>query len=172
MSLEEQKKDWTCSQRGVTLLDVVIALVLGGLLLAIALASWNGAIRERRVVRVAEDIAGLLRFAQQSAVADSVEACGYRVVILSTRAEARKVARDDDNGGCESPELVTTVRVTDQFPKGVEAVVIVVPPGALVQFTSAGSLSGVAAVTIAVSSGDRRRSVLVDPVTGRVEVTQ
>lgn len=139
---------------------------IAAVLLAVSLALWGGGIRERRVVRVAEDLAGMLRFAQQAAVADSADACLYRVAILATHAEARKVARAA-SGACTSPEVVTTVRVTDQFPLGV-TIGAAVP--LTVAFTGAGSLAPGSADSIMVSSGSRVRYVNVEPATGRVEV--
>ena len=149
---------------GYSLLEIAITLGIAALLLGISLASWGGGIRERRVVRAAEDLAGLLRFAQQAAAADAADSCLYRVVVASTQAEARKVARADP-GGCSSPEVVATVRVTDQFAQAV------VVASTTVEFTSAGRLSGNTPVSISVSSGGRTRYVRVEPETGRVEVS-
>lgn len=168
-SLPICRTDGDRSQRGFTTLEIIVALALGGLLLALALASYQGAMRERRVVRVAEDLVGLLRFAQQSAVADSVEACRYEVVIVSAvSATARKVPRSPA-GDCEVP---VSVRVTDEFPLGVT----VGAGTTTVRFSNAGRLvdgSNAPAtdpVSIEVTSGDRVRHVWVEPTTGRVEV--
>src|SRR3970040_525003 len=92
------------------------------------------------------------------------DSCLYRVVVASTQAEARKVARADP-GGCSSPEVVATVRVTDQFAQAV------VVASTTVEFTSAGRLSGNTPVSISVSSGGRTRDVRVEPVPGRVDVS-
>ena len=150
--------------QGFTLLEIAITLGVAAVLLGISLATWSGGIRERRVVRVAEDIAGLLRFAQQAAVADAADSCLYRVVITATQAEARKVARAV-SGGCSSPEVVTTVRVTNAFPQGIAMA------STTVEFISAGRLSGSTSISISVASGDRVRYVRVEPETGRVEVS-
>ncbi len=149
---------------GYSLLEIAITLGIAALLVGISMATWGGGIRERRVVRAAEDLAGLLRFAQQAAVADAADSCLYRVVITAAQAEARKVARAA-SGGCTSPEVVATVRVTDQFSQGVVVVTTTV------EFTSAGRLNGSTPVSINVSSGGRVRYVRVEPETGRVEVS-
>ncbi len=149
---------------GYSLLEIAITLGIAVLLVGISMATWGGGIRERRVVRAAEDLAGLLRFAQQAAVADAADSCLYRVVITAAQAEARKVARAP-SGGCTSPEVVATVRVTDQFSQGVVVVTTTV------EFTSAGRLNGSTPVSINVSSGGRTRYVHVEPETGRVEVS-
>jgi len=153
--------------RGYTLVELAIVLALSGLLVTLAFPLWQGYIRDRRVTQASEEIAGVLRFAQQTAVANSVDACLYRVVVSSmlARAEARSVARDTTTGTCTSPEVLTTVRRTDQFPVGVTAA------DTTVEFTSAGRLNGTTAVSINVSAGDRMRYVRVEPETGRVEVS-
>jgi Tfp pilus assembly protein FimT len=140
---------------------------LMALLVTLAFPLWQGYIRDRRVVQAAEQIAGVLRFAQQAAVANSVDACLYRALVSSAlgRAEVRRVARDSATGMCSSPEVVATVRVTDPFPRGVTAADVAV------EFTSAGRLNAGGAVSISISAGDRVRYVRVDPDTGRVEVS-
>ncbi len=152
--------------RGFTVLELVIAVAIAAIVLGLSFPTWDGYIRDRQVMRTADDVAGLLRLAQQAAVADSVDACGYQGVVLSTRAEAVKVARDATTGVCTSPAVLTTVRVTDTFPRGVTATPITV------QFASTGGLQscGGPASTITVSSGSRARAITVEPCTGRVEV--
>lgn len=162
-SLPICRTDGDRSQRGFTTLELIVALALGGLLLTLALASCQGAIRERRVVRVAEDLAGLLRFAQQSAVADSVEACQYEVEVQATSASVRKVPRDAASGTCLSPQ--PPVRVSDQYPAGV------VVAATTVQFANSGGLVSGGPISIGVTYGDRVRYVRVEPATGRVEVS-
>ncbi len=152
--------------RGVTLLEVAVIVAIVALLVTLALPSYQGLIRDRRVERVALDIAGVLRVAQQSAVSDSVDACGFRVEVRTTNAEVLRVARDPATRACASPEALTRLRMTDTFPSDV------VVTATTVQFTSAGSLTGGPGVSIGVSSGDRTRTVRVEPATGRIEVTQ
>jgi prepilin-type N-terminal cleavage/methylation domain-containing protein len=149
---------------GFSLLEVSAALAIGGVILAFAMALWLGGIRERRVVRVAEEIAGLLRFAQQTAVADAVDTCHYQVDVLAARAEVRKVPRDPASGNCLAPAPAR--RVSEQFPPGVAATVA---PALPIQFLPSGSTNST--FTIAVSAGGRSRTVHVHAATGRVEVT-
>jgi len=153
---------------GFSIVEVGVVLGIGAILLGVSVAWWSSAIRERRVVHVAEDLAGLLRVAEQAAVANSVDACRYRVQILSTHAEAYMVARDAATGTCTSPEVATLVKRTAPFPAGV---VVTATPSGPVEFTSAGGMpSGSSAVSVSVSFGDRVRTVRVEPTTGRVEV--
>ena len=152
--------------RGVTLLEIAVIVGIVALLMTLALPSYLGLLRDQRVGRVAQDIAGMLRIAQQMAVGDSIDACEYRVEVRTTNAEVLRVARDRATGTCASPEVLTRVRMTDAFPS--EAIVT----AATVQFANDGSLTGGLAVSIGVSSGGRTRTVRVEPATGRTEVTQ
>jgi len=152
--------------RGVTLLEMAVVVGIVALLVTLALPSYQGRIRDQRVERVAQDIAGLLRIAQQLAVGDSLDACGYRVEVRMTNAELLRVARDPATRACASPEVLGSLRITDAFPSSV----VVAPT--TVQFTSAGRLTGGLTVSVGVSSGDRTRTVRVDPATGRTEVTE
>lgn len=157
---------------GFTALELIVALALGGLLLTLALAIYQGAMRERRVVRVAEDLVGLLRFAQQAAVADTVDACEFQVDIRATHGEVRRLSgtRDAATGGCASSPgpTVQTVRVTDAFPDGVTAS----PVPTTITFISAGRLprTVTAPVAVTIASGGRTRTITVEPATGRVQL--
>jgi prepilin-type N-terminal cleavage/methylation domain-containing protein len=154
------------ARAGFSLLETLLVVSVLALLLGLSVPTWDGYIRDRRVTRAAEDVAGLLRYAQQAAVADSADACGYRAVVLATAAQAVKVARDPNTGACASPEVLTTVRVTDAFAIGTTAA------PSTVEFASTGASStcGGAATEIVVSSGSRTRTVRVEPCTGAVEV--
>lgn len=158
-------------QCGFTALELIVALALGGLLLTLALASYQGAIRERRVVRVAEDLVGLLRFAQQAAVADTVGACEFQGVVLATHAEVwrRSGTRDAASGGCAASPADQMVRVTDAFPGGVT----VSPVPTIITFISAGRLPRTVTtpITVSIASGGRTRTITVEPATGRVQLT-
>ena len=152
--------------RGVTLLEMAVVVGIVALLVTLALPSYQGRVRDQQAERVAQDIAGLLRIAQQLAVGDSLDACGYRVEVRTSNAELLSVARDLATRGCASPETLGSLRITDAFPSNV----VVAPT--TVQFTSAGGLTSGLTVSVGVSSGDRTRTVRVDPATGSTEVTE
>jgi type II secretory pathway pseudopilin PulG len=149
---------------GITVLELGVALGLGALLVALSMPLYFGFVHERRAARVAEDLAGLLRFAQQRAVAESVDVCRVEVVTDATRAEVRRVPRDA-TGGCAAP---VTIRVGDPYPRGVT-----VDP-VTVGFSNAGSPTGSPTADIAISivAGGRTRTVSVHARTGRVEITR
>ena len=151
---------------GFSIIESLLAVALLATLLGLAFPIWDGAIRDRNVMRAADDITGLLRYAQQAAVADAADACAYRVVVLSTKAQAVKVARDPSTGACASPESLTMVRVTDAFAGGTSATPLTV------EFASTGALTtcGSAAVQITVSSSSRSKTIRVEPCSGAAEV--
>ncbi len=151
------------SPGGFSLLEVSVTLAVGGVTLALSFALWSGAMRERRVVRVAEEVAGLVRYAQQAAVADSVDTCHYGVTFAGGRAQVRKTPRDPNTGTCAAPG--PPVRVSDPFPSGVSAAVA---PPQEIEFYPSGSAN--ATFTILVSAGGPSRTVDVDGATGRAEV--
>lgn len=145
---------------GVTVIEIGAVLGLAALLLALSTPLYFNFVRERRVVRATEDLVGLLRTAQQRAVADSVDACGVQVVILGTHAEVRRVPRT--SGVCQDP---VTFRKSEPFPSGVQVDAVTV------EFTNAGSLAAASPDSFVVASGSRRRTVSVNATTGRVEIT-
>jgi type II secretory pathway pseudopilin PulG len=142
---------------GVTVFEATIALAIVGLVLALAFPLYTRAVRERRVVRVAEDLAGLLRFAQQKAVAESGSGGCVTLTTRSSRAEVRVAPQCAEDGA-------TLVRVSDPFPPDVT-----VEPQTVV-FTGAGKPGRGSATGIRVTSGDRARTVDIHPITGRVQI--
>ena len=151
---------------GFSLLETLVVTAVLALLLGLSAPTWDSFIRDRRVTRAADDVADLLRYAQQAAVADSADACGYRAVVLTTAAQAIRVARDPNTGGCASPEVLTTVRATDAFAIGTTAAPFTA------EFASNGALStcGSATADIVLTSGSRSRKVRIEPCTGAVQV--
>ena len=150
------------NQQGVTLLEAVLVLGLLAILLMLALPLYQGFIRERWVDRVAQDVAGLLRSAQQSAVGDAVDGC-YRVQVNATNAVEERGVRDPATRAC-TWTIPSAIRATDTFPAGVTVTL------ATVEFTGAGALAGGSPFAISISSGGRTRTVNVAAQTGRVQI--
>lgn len=147
-------------QQGITLLEAIIVVAILGILITLALPLYRSLTSDRRVDRVAQGIAGLIRSAQQSAVGDSVDGC-YRVQVGAASATVERVARDLATRACgwTSPSVV---RATDPFPIGV------IVATATVEFTSGGDVAGGSSFSISISSGGQTRSVDVHGQTGRV----
>ena len=150
--------------RGITLSEVALVVGIIGLAVTLALPHYRGLLRDQKISRVTENLVGLLRFAQQSAIGNSVDACGYRVIVGTTNIEVYRVASSGAAAVCASPESLTLVRQSDQFQSEVSAAVTTL------QFTSAGRLTAGSNVDIVVTAGDRTRTVRVHYLTGSVEV--
>ena len=65
---------WGRVQAGFSLLEALFVVAILGILLALAFPSYQRVVMERRVQNTTREIAGLLRAAQQAAVAKSAEA--------------------------------------------------------------------------------------------------
>jgi len=150
-------------EHGYALIDVGVALALTGVLLALALSTWGSTLRGRRVTRVAEDLTGLLRYAQQLAVADSVDACLYRVTVSTTDAVVRRIPPDPTTGCAPAAAPDPILRQISPYPSGVTTTAQVV------EFLPSGRVVGGSA-TITVAAGTSSRTVSVEGATGRTEV--
>jgi len=145
------------------LLEAVVALSLLALLVALTLPLYQGAIRDRRVARAAEDVLQVIRFAQQQAVGD-VAGC-YQVVIMGTSA-AVEVQPRDANGICSYGP--PTVKRSDDFEQGVVGSSTTSP----IEFAGSGALISTSSVTITLASGDRSRTISVEAATGRAQINR
>jgi prepilin-type N-terminal cleavage/methylation domain-containing protein len=75
-------------QAGFSLLEALFVVAILGILLALAFPSYQRVVMERRVQNTTREIAGLLRAAQQAAVAKSAEVACVRVEIGDNSAQA------------------------------------------------------------------------------------
>ena len=159
-----RRTHYVSTQQGATLVDVALAVSIAGILLSIGLATWTGSIRERRVSKVAEEIAALARFAQQSAIADSIGACSYRVVVSGSGAAVRPLPPNVTTL-CSPPAAPgAALRVLGGYPGGVTVT------SGTVDFLPSGR-TGTGTTSISVTAGTSVRRVQIDGATGRVEVT-
>lgn len=140
-------------------MEAIVVAAIVSVLLGMALGGYRGVLAERRVDRVAWEIAGAFRLAQQTAVARAGEWQAVRVY-LTDRAEVRGLTP----AGTET----TTLSATDVFPDGVRVRRLT----GCEPFEVLGS--GAPRVgcqgTIEVRSGPAVRYVIVTAHTGRVRV--
>jgi len=74
-----RRTHYVSTQQGATLVDVALAVSIAGILLSIGLATWTGSIRERRVSKVAEEIAALaVQHASRDEIARAATENGMR----------------------------------------------------------------------------------------------
>jgi prepilin-type N-terminal cleavage/methylation domain-containing protein len=147
-------------QQGFTLVEVIVVAAVVSILLGVTVSGYRGLLAERKVERVAWEIAGALRLAQQIAVARAGEWSAVRVY-LTDRAEVRGVTP----AGAET----TTVSATDAFPEGVRVTRLT----GCEPFEVSGS--GAPKVgchgTIEIRRGSATRYVIITSTTGRVRVS-
>ncbi|MDR7562867.1 MAG: hypothetical protein QN172_07705 [Armatimonadota bacterium] len=144
---------------GTTLVELVAALTILGLLVLLALSGFARLRGDRLAEGVAWEVAQVLRYAQQLAVARGGEWRAVRVH-FSERVEIRGVRLD----GAET-EVVTA---TNRFPEGVQVSPLTRP---LVEFSRSGSPTPGSNQTIEVRAGTAVRYVVLSAQTGRVRVT-
>jgi len=158
------------SEAGFTLPEVLFVVAILGILLALAFPSYQRVVMERRVQNTTREIAGLLRAAQQLAVAQSGdEKCavvkfeGNEVtvrttpwIIVDAQTGLRRCRTDDSS---DEGLLASGYTVGDEKPMRVG--VTIEPQASQVSFLPSGEASP-APFTVTVSGGGHTRQVCVN----------
>lgn len=139
--------------RGAVLLDLTLALVVAGLLVAVGIPTLRGPLDRLAVERAALDIAGAHTRA--------------RIAAVTHNTVARLVVRSDSL-------LITIGRAPDttrlwSSPGPANASVALRAPGHALTFQPAGISFGVSNASFDLSRGEARRSVIVSRL-GRVRI--
>jgi Tfp pilus assembly protein FimT len=147
-------------------LEALFVVAILGILLALAFPSYQRVVMERRVQNTAREIAGLLRAAQQAAVAKSAEAKCVVLAFEATRVRVYAVPQDpsfDCNSPTASGLSAYGVLLTSQdYPVGVT----VSPSGGdAIAFLPSGERrpENPAVMQVSVSGGGQERYVCVNP---------
>lgn len=139
------------TDRGFTLLEGVLVVAVLGVLVALALPAYRNVMLERKVQNTAREIAGLLRAAQQLAVAKSAEAYCVTVVFGERQLDVYAVVDEQDEQGQQvfcgigapprrgTPKLITS----QEFPQGVRVEVSPAQLRSVIQFDPSGERLGV-----------------------------
>lgn len=145
---------------GFSLVEVAFVVAILGVLLALALPTYQRVVMERRVQNSAREIAGLLRAAQQLAVAKSAEVERVKVEFEGDEATVYVIPLE---GGGEQPILASAYTARDEQTgqewKPLRLGVTVTAPSEGVSFWPSGEATP---ATITVSGGGHTRQVCVN----------
>ncbi len=147
---------WGRVQAGFSLLEALFVVAILGILLALAFPSYQRVVMERRVQNTTREIAGLLRAAQQAAVAKSAEVACVRVEIGANSAQAIVVPGPPTAGSCDGQGEV--LLASQAYPLGVQ----VSPSQSAVAFLPSGEVQP-PSFQVRVHGGGQERYVCVNP---------
>jgi prepilin-type N-terminal cleavage/methylation domain-containing protein len=142
-------------QAGFSLLEALFVVAILGILLALAFPSYQRVVMERRVQNTTREIAGLLRAAQQAAVAKSAEVACVRVEIGANSAQAIVVPGSPTASSCDGQGEV--LLASQAYPLGVQ-----VRPQSAVAFLPSGEVQP-PGFQVRVHGGGQERYVCVNP---------
>jgi prepilin-type N-terminal cleavage/methylation domain-containing protein len=146
------ERTWTLGERGFTLPEVLIVIVLMGILFAIASSSWFGVVESRRVDSATNQMVSDLRSAHTSA---TNRLSNWRVEIDTGTPNYRI----GPSGGALSPRSLPE---GTKLSTGVS--VIVFEPDGKAQVTGSGNL------TVAADDGDPSHVIQINTITSRIKV--
>ncbi len=145
------------SERGFTLAEVMVTIIIMGILASIAMSFWWNVVESRRVDSATNQIVSELRRAHTSA---------------TTRLEDWRVEMDADTrdyriGPDGDPTLLSSDSLPErtEFPPAMGDFVIVFEPNGEATITGAGNIS------VAADDGDPCHEIEVNTVTSRIEVS-
>src|SRR5215213_6951352 len=152
-------------ERGFTLLEVMITIVIMGIVLAIATSSWFKVVESRRVDSATNQVVADLRLAHTQAtnhlidasfVVPSADSSSYQVGSPGD-LETQNLPRDDQ--GTPKTKILTAANFTITFHPdgGAEKAPPEITPGDIT-------------VMVASTDGDPSHTIKINPITSRVKV--
>ncbi len=146
----------TIRERGVTLLELLIVLMLMALIAGIAIPMFGGGVSATDLKSATRDVAAGLRFARDQAITQRVES------LLELNLEGRTFRVPPDPRVRRLPERLELKLYTAQRDLVGEKI------GAIRFFPDGGSNGG----RITLAAGERKYDVDVDWLTGRVSILE
>jgi general secretion pathway protein H len=151
------KAPWTTiGERGVTLLELLIVLMLMGLIVGIAMPTFGGGVSSSALKSATREVAAGLRLARDQAIAQRVES------LLELDLDGRTFRVPPDPRAHRLPERLDLKLYTAQRDLVSDKV------GAIRFFPDGGSNGG----RITLAAGERKYDVDVDWLTGRVSILE
>jgi len=172
--------------RGFALLEVVVALVLVALMLALAVPSYLGFVADRTLQGAAHLIQGDLRLAQQTAIARAGSGPRVEFCLHAGGYEVYPVNYDDTvaRTGATAGAVIKRAAMGHELRGGIALTITPTPPdacaapfsGQAILFSGAGTpvAAGAQAPTQTITLTYRGRiyRVVIAPSTGRITVTR
>src|SRR5437870_1284568 len=146
----------TTGERGVTLLELLVVLMLMALIAGIAIPTFGGGVSSTDLKSAAREVAAGLRFARDQAIAQRAES------LLELNLQGRTFRVPPDPRTHRLPERLELKLYTAQRDLVDEKI------GAIRFFPDGGSNGG----RVTLASGERKYDVDVDWLTGRVSILE
>jgi type IV fimbrial biogenesis protein FimT len=151
---------WT-NERGFTLVEVLITVVIMGIVLAIATSSWFKVVESRRVDSATNQVVADLRLAHTQAknrlidtsfIVPSADSSTYQI---GPPADLKTMTLPGDDQGTPKTKILVAVATTITFHSNGSAEID--PPGDIT-------------ITVAATDGDPSHMIRINSVTSRVKV--
>ncbi len=137
-----ESKNASKSDRGSTLIEVLVAVVIVGILAAIAALSFSGLLAQQRVTRGFEQAKGAIKEAQRQAIRRG-RRCKIRIDAINSKIKIQSPDTDGNYNGCLLSER--------QLPEGVAIKTNSSTP--VITFSPKGNTSSARTIVIYSSNG-------------------
>jgi type IV fimbrial biogenesis protein FimT len=159
--------------RGMTMIEVVIAVAILGLLVAIAIPSFNAGKPLRRLKADVRTLASHMKLAKLNAVKRNVDTGLYfnnsGAAVLGVPAQGFCIY-EDDGGTAAQLDAADTVVKTDLTLQGGDRFTNLTCPNKTIIFSPDGTATASAGTVTITNVNGRQMDVVADAATGRVHI--
>jgi prepilin-type N-terminal cleavage/methylation domain-containing protein len=156
------------SERGFTLIEVMVVIIIMGVLAAIAMSFWGNVVEARRVDSATNQVASELRRAHTSSI-NRLEDWQVDLRPPGDPSSNYRMGHCEDPcvGGLPPPSLSLEERT--EFPPGMSGVRVVFHPNGEAEFF--GAAGNIIQVRSAADDGSPCHEIEVNEITSRIEVS-